>query len=219
MKTLIGAMVFVLAISCHLEAQVPGDGIPDLYYFPSDGTANTSLGVISRPAGTLTVDTDGTDMIAVLISGPDVSQPPAQPGGVGCDLCDNGFLPCLNCPPFFTATWAVGFAARATQWIRTAPLSGLGYQGVIGDDPNPNGFFPEFGLANYGPGLGGSAFPPIFDDGTGQLFSAIMASDNGDVFYLNFVVPEPASGVTAMFALCILVARRRRRSKSAGACL
>ena len=39
------------------SAQVPGDNLPDVYYFTEDGlTAETSVGPISRPGGTAIVD-------------------------------------------------------------------------------------------------------------------------------------------------------------------
>ena len=56
-------------------AQVPGDGIPDIYYFVDGSTAQTSIGEVALPAGWLTVDTDGTDMVTILIGGDRMWQP------------------------------------------------------------------------------------------------------------------------------------------------
>ena len=48
-------------------SRVPGDGIPDIYYY--------------LQTGFMDIDTDGVDMVAFFIGGADVST-------VGCSLCD-----------------------------------------------------------------------------------------------------------------------------------
>ena len=64
----------------------PGDGIPDFYYFAVDGSRLMSSGSVHRPAGTMIVDTDGADLVAWLIGGPDVSR-------TDCYLCDGMNMP------------------------------------------------------------------------------------------------------------------------------
>ncbi len=159
-----------------------------VYYFPEDGlTQLTSAGEISLPAGTLTVDTEGLDMVTLLVSGPD--------GLANCDLCDNGFLPDPGNPPFFVSTWTVGFINGSTQWIRTAPLQGTGYVGVVGQDPDPSGFFPDFGLTNLGPGLTEADFPGIFGPTEGGS-AVTFATNGGDELFLDVTVvrvPEPSA--------------------------
>ncbi|MHC4992730.1 MAG: hypothetical protein ACYTGC_17300, partial [Planctomycetota bacterium] len=173
--------VIALLVGGTASAQVsgtPGDGIPDVYYFPADGlTVNTSVGVVGRPGGTLLLDTDGVDVVVILVAGPN--------GIPGCDLCDGGFLPDPNNPPFFASNWTMGFAAGSTQWVRTNPFIGPGYVGVVGEDDDPNNLgFPDHGLTNYGPGLSDADFPGSFDGGR----SVLIASDSGAHVTTNVTV-------------------------------
>ena len=62
------ATLFAIAMMSGVAtAQVPGDGIPDFYYFPGGGDVMTSQGMITRAAGDLTMDTDGADIVAVFV--------------------------------------------------------------------------------------------------------------------------------------------------------
>ncbi len=176
-----------------------------VYYFPTDGlTATTSVGDISLPAGTLTVDTEGLDMVTLLVAGPN--------GVTNCDLCDNGFLPDPGNPPFFVSTWTQGFISGSTQWIRTAPLQGPGYVGVVGQDANPNGFFPDFGLTNLGPGLTQADFPQLFASKAEGGGSFLFATDQAlEVVGNVIIVPEPASfSLLSLAGLAIMGLIRRR---------
>ena len=170
-------------------------------------------------------------MIAVFVSGPDVSLPPNGAGLPGCDLCDelSGFAKNLpQTPAGVGSNWTTGFSQGSTQWVRTSPLSGLGFRGVIGTgyittdtsttvntwptDFPPFFVVPDFGLANYGPGLTEADFPGLFDDGSGTLFNVRFATDDGrDLFgNVTVVVPEPVSLSLAGIGL-LCVARLRRR--------
>lgn len=206
------------------ESGMPGDGIPDFYYFSMDGlTAATSMGDVSRPAGTLLLDTDGFDggVVAMLVGGPNVSVAP------GCDLCNNQQLPTSS---LSGDTYTVGFAAGSTQWVRTSPLSGRGFLGVIGTGYTDNtgavqnswpADFPPFltfttrkeGLANYGAGLSDQDFSRVFNDGaTEALWSVRVASDNGSAMYTNVtvLVPEPTTGLMSIIGLALASFLRRR---------
>ena len=116
---------------------MPGDGVPDLYYFSQDGlTVDTSFGMVSRPAGVMLLDSDGFDINAVLIGGPDVSTPLVSlgDGNVGCYLCEGMNLPQTSATS--AGTYTVGYGGvvptGSTQWIRTSPLQGSGFIGVVG---------------------------------------------------------------------------------------
>ena len=72
LKLLPCVTVITLSFAAQVTAQVtaalsgiPGDGIPDLYYFAVDGQAPNGE---SRDGGTLTLDTDGVDFLALLVS-------------------------------------------------------------------------------------------------------------------------------------------------------
>ena len=86
---------------------VPGDDIPDVYYF--------------QETGLLQVDTDGQDFVALLVS--DTSATFFD----NCILCDGGGI---DFPPPPGHFYTVGNINDASQWIRTFPLSGDGPQGV-----------------------------------------------------------------------------------------
>jgi hypothetical protein len=76
-------------------------------------------------SGVMCVDTQGTDIVAIFITGPDVSV-------AGCELCDGMNLPGSDALAG-TSTWTVGRSAGSTQWIRTNPLVGRGFVGSIGE--------------------------------------------------------------------------------------
>ncbi len=229
------AVASLLLSACVANAQVsgtPGDGIPDFYYFSQDGLfADTTFGQITRPAGTLTVDSDGFDINAMLVGGANVSLPPA------CDLCEGPPAgPGPNNLPESSATQAgtytVGYGGvvptGSSQWIRTSPLQGRGFVGVIGtgfvnssgvQQPWPSDFppflaFPQLGLANYGPGLTDADFPQVFNDGaTDATWSVRVASGaTGAALFTNVtvLVPEPTSGLLSVLGLAALSFIRRR---------
>jgi len=226
---------FVVLFAGFASAQVVGDGIPDVYYFQGDGSSvNTSFGTVTRPAGTLLLDTDvnaqgefSYDVVAVLVSGPNVSTPAS-----GCDICDNFRLPTGSPTSAIVAggTYTVGFGGSSTQWVRTNPLSGLGFRGVVGtgwvrstgtppnqvvgsaadpqwpadvidpDDPTASVFYgiQKQGLANYGPGLTAADFPATFDDSVSEtLWSVRFASDDGRNLYANVTIVPPVPEPTS----------------------
>jgi hypothetical protein len=112
-----------------------------LYYFKDSLPIPTSFGTVTRPVGTLLLDSDNVggnwststsfDIAAVLVGGPDVSLPN---GSLGCDICNGYRLPTGSAAstPVAGADITVGFAGGASQWIRTNPLSGTSYRGVVG---------------------------------------------------------------------------------------
>ena len=166
------------------SAQIPGDGIPDIYYNPSTSPFNifTSAGAVTLGPGEMTVDTDGQDMVTVLIgSGIDVTSMPTNGTSVGCGLCDNGFLPDPFAAPFFVSNWTTGTIAGSNQWVRTSPLTTPGFVGVIGEYDDPGDIFPDV-LANYGTF---AQFDRVFEDDTGQFFEVLFATADDGVFYTN----------------------------------
>ncbi len=174
---------------------VAGDGIPDVYYFAKTGRVESSAGPIVRPGGVLTLDTDGVanDIVAILVGGPNVL--------ADCDLCAGVNLPTQS-PAH--SQWTVGFSGGSSQWIRTSPLSGDGFKGVIGTAcydaadqlqswPADGGGldFPEAGLADYGPGLAAGSFDEVFSDGVDN-WSVLLATDAGGQIFTNVtVIDEP----------------------------
>jgi hypothetical protein len=211
------AAVFAMAMMSGVAtAQVPGDGIPDVYYFPTDGEVMTSQGMISRPAGDLTLDTDGADIVAFFVGGADVSTS-------GCNLCDGNNLPGTDALAG-TSAWTVGFSAGSVQYIRTNPLSGTGFRGVVGtgfvdgtdtvqDWPADQPPFLDFsdigvGLANYGPG---ATFDKVFDGGAADVQWANDAGGGGFVNVTTVTtIPEPASfSLLGLAGLALLGLRRR----------
>ena len=139
----------------------PGDGIPDLYYY--QGTATAPNGEM-RDAGTLSLDTDGCDFVALLVSSPDLTG--------DCVVCDGSVLENPNQPfPNNMHTFTHGFINGSTQWIRTLPLVSDGPIGI-------------FDMA-VSPGLEGADFPPLFD---GDQWSVTLAKDDGGVIYTNVTV-------------------------------
>lgn len=200
----LGCIVCLAGIAQGQVSGVPGDGVPDLYYFTADGlTAITSVGPITRPLGTVLMDTDGTDMVAVLIGGPDgVHELGAGPS--------NSSLPDPNAPPFFASSWTNGFIADKEQFIRTNPLTGDGFRGVIGEYTDQFGIFPDLGLANYG---AGAQFIKNVDDGTGTMWEVQYATNASGVFFTNVtpvVIPEPgAMSLLSLAAFGLLALIRR----------
>lgn len=151
MKTshIVSALIgFVICPSISL-AQFPGDGLPDVYAVVEGGeTFNTSVGFITRPIGTLIVDTDGNDMVALLIEGPDVTSPPDDGNWLAGS---SAFLPDKNAgAPLFASNWTIGYIQGLNQYIRTNPLDTDGFIGVIGVYPDPFEIFPNLGLAPVG---------------------------------------------------------------------
>jgi hypothetical protein len=180
----VAAWLLLASVAWSQISGFPGDGIPDIYYSQFGGTVQTSIGPISLPAGWLTVDTDGSDMVTILIGGAlDVATVGPTDGVTpGCDLCNNGSLPDPNNPPFNFSSWTTGFINGSNQWVRTAPLTTTGYQGVIGQDPDPFDIFPDTGLAFYG---SNPQFDAVFDDGSGQLWEVVFATFDSGTIYTN----------------------------------
>jgi hypothetical protein len=138
-------------------------------------------------SGVMCVDTQGTDIVAIFITGPDVSV-------AGCELCDGMNLPGSDALAG-TSTWTVGRSAGSTQWIRTNPLVGRGFVGSIGEffidgngvsqdwpeDIPPFLDFPDpyAGIANYGPGL----TPSDFGEATFASDAGSSGGGNGSVVF------------------------------------
>lgn len=221
MLTKIGARAWLLGLSTLLTcgqpgyaqlSGMPGDGIPDLYYFSQDGLmAETSFGAVSRPAGTMLLDTDFRAFSGLAIAGPDVLSAPS------CETCDGAQLPVTNTSGVL---YTVGSALGVSQWIN----GGLsrGFSGVIGagfvdltgtvvnawpPDMPPALVFAKEGLANYGPGLAAADFPPVLSDGV-TTWNVRFADDTGTATFTNvtILVPEICTGVMAwagwLFAIC-----------------
>ncbi len=181
-----------------------------------------SLGMITGAAGTLTMDSDGSDVVAAFIGGVDVSV-------AGCQLCDGMNLPGGETNLSDASSWTVGFSAGSTQWIRTSPLSGNGFRGVVGtgyvDSSDatqtwPGDFapfldFPEAGegIANYGAGLSDTAFAKVFSD-SGVDYNVNFGTDASGNGFTNVTivpaVPEPTSfSLLGLAGLALLGFRRR----------
>jgi hypothetical protein len=218
-----------VAMFAGVVSAQPGDGLPDVYYFNMDGQSTmTSFGEVSRPGGTMLVDTDGTafDMVAIFIGGPNVT----PSGSNTLDLADGDHLP-MSSDCFTASTWTVGFSpvgGGSTQWIRTNPLTTDGFKGVIGTgyfttpgDTQQNHWcadFPPFldyptnGLANYGLGLTEDDFLKIFGPGGEGQFSVQIATDDGRSYFTDVtIVPEPATlSLLGMAAVALAGFLRRR---------
>ena len=129
----IGYIVLFVALSCGtIDGQQPGDGIPDLYLFwtfpdgsPAIESVQTSIGTVSRPPGTILLDTD-------YLTGATASLPDPTAGA-----------------PLFASSWTTGYINNRSQYIRTNPLDTDGFVGVIGEYEDPFGIFPMLGLAHY----------------------------------------------------------------------
>lgn len=163
---------------------VPGDGIPDVYYWVDDGAVAPN-GFVSRTRGVLLLDTDGTDLSGVLVSSPtDFSAP-----GV-CILCEGGSYPSTTWP--FQVFFTVGYINGWTQWLRSFPLSGPGPIGIfhLADDEMGNAVFPP---------------RPEFNG-----FSAAFENDAAITWYFDVTlvrVSEP--GTSGLLALAMMLLLRR----------
>jgi hypothetical protein len=216
LKTILTALSILTAICiAPLAAQVsgvPGDGIPDFYYFATDGTVETSVGPITREAGVMTMDTDGIDIVAMFIGGPNAT--------LSCLLCNGENLPGTDALGN-SSTWTIGFSAGSNQWVRTNPLSGPGFRGVVGEafidgnvmqlpwpDDQPPFLTFGSGLASFNPGLSENSFSKVFDGGA---FNVQWASDSGAGGFTNVavVVPEPGGMLLLLSGLAILLRRIR----------
>lgn len=174
--------------------------------------------------GRMDINSEAFDIVAVLIGGPDVSVS-------GCSLCNVGpnNLPGEATNFADASSWTVGFINSSTQWIRTNPLSGLGFRGEIGefwidgtgttqpwpDDIPPFLDFPEAGqgIAIYPTGLTEADFPKVFSDGSGEAdFNVRFGTDaSGDFFANVIVLPEPnAMGLLGLMSLALLGVVLRR---------
>lgn len=236
-------IVLIAGLASAQVSGVPNDGIPDVYYFQGENTINTSFGSVTRPAGTLLLDSDKNasgafifDVTAVLVSGNNVSTPT-----LGCDICDSDLTPfpefrlptgSPTSSPVAGGIQTVGFAGGATQWIRTSPLSGKGFRGVVGtgwvrvlsgndvvvnawptnvtNDEEPDSGvsygIQRQGLANYGAGLTAANFPATFNDGASEaLWSVRVAADTLPAIYTNVtIIPAVPEPTTGVLgALCL----------------
>ena len=210
-------LFITISFATRLAAQVPGDGVPDAYFLPTGGFINTSMGLVESPPNSLLFDTDGEDVVALFIGGLDVST-------AGCLLCDGMNLPGQNNSTSGASTWTVGYSAGSTQWIRTNPLFGPGFTGVIGTgflDSNgdsqtwPEDIPPFIDFPDAGVGLFNNpdfCFDPVFTDDNGRMRSILYASDDGTVGFSDITgfavvggaaplcVPESETSYLALIA-------------------
>ena len=64
---------------------IPGDGIPDVYYWTASGDGAAAPNGEIKTAGTLQLDTDGVDFVVLFVSSPTNLTAPEN-----CLLCDGG---------------------------------------------------------------------------------------------------------------------------------
>ncbi|MEM8679518.1 MAG: hypothetical protein AAGF97_09220 [Planctomycetota bacterium] len=208
-----------MSIPSGLAANLIGDTIPEFYYFPTDGlSVKTSFGTITRPAGTLTVDTNGLDLQLVQIDG-------LEPK---CDLCTGDQLP-LNDGLGQVSTWNFVYFNSIVEWAQNVPLPPRrAFAGVIGtgfiddsgepqpwpDDVPPFNNFPMHGLGNYGPNLSEQDFPRGFLV-DGERFNVQYSIRDGQLRPLGTnitIVPEPNGG-SWLLTLAMGAAALRHRSR------
>lgn len=156
------------------ESGVPGDGIPDIYYFATATTIETSLGPMTRDAGYVVLDTEKTtEFLGLVVS--DVNSYFLD----GCILCGNDIIPD---PPHPGHVYNVGSFDQGTVWKKAFPLDGSGPTGVFDLAQGPGGLPDTYFDQRYQPPAGGSFWSAWY-----------IPSGNGLVgFYTNVtVVPEP----------------------------
>lgn len=202
------ALICVALLANASFAQQPGDGIPDIYCFGFAGTIPTSAGDVTRPAGTVLVDTDGQDMVALLIEGPNIFD--TTPDDGNWLFGSTARLPDPNAsPPLFSSDWTTGYIAGKSQWVRTNPLDTDGFVGVIGEYGDPFEIFPDLGVGRFISGSGG-AFDVIFATSESGTFASNPEPGQMQMSPLYGCIPEPAT--TSLLGLAILgmlVGRRR----------
>ena len=193
--------VFVVALACgrnigSVEAQiiaadsgVPGDGIPDLYYFPTGGI--TAPNGVRSPPGTLLLDTDGSDFFVLFVADADAHF------FNGCILCEGDLIPA---PPPPGHVYTVGNINGYTRWIRTFPLTGPGPRGLVNLARGPTGLSEDY-------------FARILEDpNSGEFWSFRFVSASGAEFYSNVWVPEPSSSLLMFAGLFLITKVRKQRT-------
>ena len=164
--------------------------------------------IYDRATGIVHINSGFSDLVAVFIEGPDVSTPLA-----GCSLCDGMNLPGTDALSD-ASTWTVGFINGSTQWIRTNPLQGRGFVGVMADyyvDGNgmtqawPDDFPPFLDFPDVGGGIAdySNAGSPC-----GGLVT--FASDDGSTSTsILSCIPEPVftPWMFVMIGICLRLGR------------